>query len=334
MSVKSAVSFLTLTSILLSACGSVETIPQEMVTLRMTISEQISYAPIFIAEQEGYFAEFGIQIEYVTFNRSSEALALLVAGEIDIYAGTLNAGFLNSAFESGEIKAVADRGHIEPGACTYQAIFVRKDLLESGAVTGPQDLKGLTFSVSTAGPSAYFLSTYLAQAGLSFEDIRLVDLSVPAEIDALETGALDGGVVPEPNLTYILNSGNAAVLAGAEDVLGVYQSGIIAFNKKLLVDQRDVGARFLAAYLKGIRQYNQGKTEHNLQILAQATGDSLENLHSYCWISLRPDGSIDFSGVEGFQQWSVSQGHLDNPITEEQFWDPGLLADALVLLQP
>ena len=108
----------------------------------------------------------------------------------------------------------------------------------------------------------------------------------------------------------------------------------MTFGKHLVVDDREAGARFLAGYLKGVRQYNEGKTERNLQIIAEATGESIDLLKAACWVPVRADGSIVFAGVDPFQQWSIARKQLDKPVTEEQFWDPSFLAEALKLLNP
>jgi len=320
--------------ILLSACGSLKSPEQKMDTLKITMSSELSYGPLLIAEAEGYFREFGINMEYVTFNRTSEALALLIAGTTDIYAGTLNIGFLNTLAGEENLKAVADRGHVEPGKCTYQAILIRKDLYDSGEVTSPADLAGQTFSISFYGPASFLLDSYLGQGGLTLNDIVPIDIPGPSEMDAFANKAISGSVAPEPDLTRILNGGNAAILARSEDVLGLFQSGIIAFGKNLLVDNPELGGRFLAAFLKGVRQFNEGKTGRNLQILSEATGESLEILQASCWPSMREDGQIDFAGVDPFQQWAISFDQMEAPVTEEQFWDPSFLAAAHILLNP
>jgi NitT/TauT family transport system substrate-binding protein len=320
---------------LLSGCAPKPVVYSDLITVKVTMSEQISYAPIRIAVAEGYFAEYGIQVEYIQFQGSSQALALLVSGDADVYAGTLNAGFLNTvALSNGTIKAVADRGHLEPGGCTYQAILIRKDLFESGAVTGPADLRGQIFSTTTAGPSAYLLSTYLSQGGLTFDDIEIKDLDTASEIDGYATGAISGSMAPEPNLSMILESGNAVILAPAQDVLGTFQSGLLAFGQNLLIDNPEVGARFLAGYLKGLEQYNQGKTERNLQIISEAIGMTTDELNKICWVAMSNDGMLDYSSVDAFQQWSIAQEQLDAPVTEEQFWDPSFLAAAQALVNP
>ncbi|MCE9645788.1 MAG: ABC transporter substrate-binding protein [Chloroflexi bacterium] len=312
-----------------------EATPFEMVTLKMNFSNQISYAPILIAEAEGYFSEYGITMEHVPFDKSSKAVALLVSGDLDVFAGAVNVGILNTVAQDENVRVVADRGHIAPeDSCTYQAILVRKDLFESGKVTGPADLVGRTFSLSTGSSSSYIFSTYLAQAGLTLDDINMVDLPTPAELDAYENKSIDGTTAPEPNLTMTLNAGNAVILARSQDVIGTLQSGMVAFGKNLLVDHPDIGVRFLAAYLKGVQKYNEGKTERNIQIIADGTGTDPELLKAACWVSIRMDGMVDFAGVDGFQKWAIDQGLLDAAVTEEQFWDPSMLAQAQKLLAP
>jgi NitT/TauT family transport system substrate-binding protein len=317
---------------LLSACSGNALDAQRMDVVKAALANQIRQAPIYIADAEGYFAEYGIALENVVFDSAKRAIPLLVSGDVDVYAGTLNAGFLNTVSADENIRAVADRGHIAPGGCTYMAILLRKDLYKSAEASGPRDLGGLTFSGSIAGAGAYVTSTYLSWGGLTLDDIRIVELDTQAEIDAYANKAIGGGLAAEPDLSVELGSGKAVVLAGAEEVVGSLQTGIIAFNKKLLVDDRELGARFLAAYLKGIKQYNQGKTERNLQILASATGETAERLKSMCWPLVNSDGMIDFSGVDGFQQWSIAHGQVDGRVSEDQFWDKSLLVAAQALL--
>ena len=305
----------------------------EMVTLTMNSSNLASFAPIFIAEAEGYFAEQGVHVEYITFNRTGDAIPLLISGDLDIYAGSVNSGLLNAVGQDPYVKVVADRGHIsQDDQCAYHGVLVRKDLYESGQVTGPADLAGLTISSSNSGASGYLLGTYLAEAGLTFDDINLTNVPATSYPDAFETGALDGAVTPELNLSRVLSAGNAVLLAQAQDVYGSGQISMLAFGRTVLENNREAGVRFLAAYLKGIHQYNEGKTDRNLEILAEATGEDTDLLKESCWPSIREDGAIDFAGVDGFQQWSVEQGQLDAAVTEEQFWDPSLLQDAQALL--
>ncbi|HTX90983.1 MAG TPA: ABC transporter substrate-binding protein [Anaerolineales bacterium] len=318
-----------------TATTAPKAVTYDMVTVKMNSSALTSFAPIFIAEAEGYFAEYGIHVEYVKLNKVNNAVPLVASGELDIYAGSVNSGLLNVLAQDNSIKVVADRGHIAPGdPCTYMAIMVRKDLYDSGKITKPSDLAGQTIAASSASTTGYFLDLYLAQAGLGLKDVTLNDIPTAGYVDAFTNKSLAVIVAPELHKTRLLAAGNAVVLAKAEDVLGSTQLSVLVFGKKLLVDHPDVGARFMAAYLKGVKQYNEGKTDRNLQIISAATGESVADLQSSCWLPIRLDGSIDFSGINQYQQWAIAQGQLDGPATEEQFWDPSVLVNAQKLLNP
>lgn len=324
---------------LLSACntqtGPAVPTSYETASVRVTINDNISYAPLLIAKEEGYFEDYGLNVEFVTFDKASEAVALLLTGQIDIYAGTLNAGFLNAIAQEPNIKAVADRGHIATDdLCTYQAILIRKDLYENGAVTGPEAMAGKILAAKSSGIHAYLLDTYLRNGGLTFADIQVNDLPDNVIVDAFDAKTIDGMVATEPTLSFILGSGTAVTLAETQSVIGSLQTGVIAFGKDILQDRPEVGARFLAAYLKGVQQYNEGKTDRNLAILHEQTSEEMETLNNSCWPAIRTDGTIDFAGVQGYQQWAIGSGELDQLVTEEQFYDPKLLLEAQKLIQP
>jgi NitT/TauT family transport system substrate-binding protein len=307
----------------------------EPITIKMNSSALTSFAPIFIAESEGYFKNEGITVEYVKFNRVQEALPLVITGDLDIYAGSINAGLLNTLGQENSIKVVADRGHLAPSdTCAYQGMIVRKDLYESGKIKTPADLKGRTIASTTTGPSGYMLSLYLGQAGLTFNDVNIVDLPTAGYIDALANSSVDAIIAPELWLSKMVNAGNGVLAVSAADVVGDYQSSVLVFGKNLLTENREAGIRFLKAYMRGVQQYNEGKTDRNVAIMAKFTEESEDTLRSACWVTINNDGHIDFEkSVAEFQKWSIAQGDLDTPTTERQFWDPSLLNEALAQIK-
>ncbi len=304
----------------------------EMTTVTINNSAQVNYAPIYFAQSEGYFEEFGIELEILTFTKVTDAPPLLVSGDLDVYAGSISAGLLNIFRQEPNVKAVADRGKMIEGACTFQAIIVQKDLYESGEIRGAADLAGRKVAATASAMKGYELGVYLATAGLTFDDVELVDIPSSALVDALNNKAVDAIVTPESVLTRLMMTGNAVILSKGEDDVGPLQTSVLAFGSRLVKDDPDLGARFLAAYLKGVQKYNEGKTEENLQAIAGFTGESIDLLEQACWPPMREDGWIDFSYVEPFIRWNVEMGHLDATVTEEQFWDPSILEAALALL--
>ena len=325
---------LVLIVILLSACQkqTADDQPYELTTVTINTSTQINYAPIYFAETEGYFEEYGIQLEGISFARLPEAVPLLVSGQLDVYAGPITTGLLNVFGQEPYVKAVADRGRMAEGSCTFQALLVRKDLYDSGEVRGPADLAGKTIASTTSATKGYQLYYYLALAGLTFDDVNVSDLPQTSYLDAFENKAVDLIITPETFLTRLMMQGNAVILSTAEEGIGPLQSSIIAFGPRLINDDPELGARFMAAYLKGVQKYNEGKTEENLALLVEKTGEALDLLEQACWVPIREDGWIDFDEVDPFQQWSKQMGQLDETITEEQFWDPSFIEEGMDLI--
>jgi hypothetical protein len=78
----------------------------------------------------------------------------------------------------------------------------------------------------------------------------------------------------------------------------------------------------MAAYLKSVEQYNQGKTDRNLGIVAKVTGLEMEFLKDICWPPIRSDGRIEPAGLMEFQRWARDRGLLNRVLSESEFWDP------------
>jgi hypothetical protein len=77
----------------------------------------------------------------------------------------------------------------------------------------------------------------------------------------------------------------------------------------------------MVAYLKAVRQYNKGKTDRNLEILAEHTELDRELLKKICWPTFRNDGSINIDSIFEFQKWGLKKGLIDQPASKEQLWD-------------
>jgi len=85
----------------------------------------------------------------------------------------------------------------------------------------------------------------------------------------------------------------------------------------------------MVAYLKAVRQYNEGKTDRNMQLLQDFTGLDRTLLEKVCWPTFRNDLMIDTQSVLKFQDWAFEQGLLDGKVKIEQLWDPSFAEFAL-----
>jgi NitT/TauT family transport system substrate-binding protein len=286
----------------------------------------ISFAPLFIADEEGYFAEQGIAVEYFRSESGGQQVAPLLRGELDVYGGSLNAGLLNvMGREPGSILLVADKGYLpdDPDACETTGLVARPGLLENGTLSDPDIIRGLRFDANstTLAFTTWALDVTLGTYGLTLEDVQIDDIDSVLLADSLLNGAIDASYAVEPLITRLADAGAGELWIGANDVMPGTSYGFIGYGRRMLNDP-DLGERFMIAYLRGARQYNEGKTERNLDILEAVTGQSRALLEASCFTQIRSDGAINLESIIAFQEWAVSYGFIDRVIT-----DPDALLD-------
>lgn len=317
-------------SLLLPACtgapaATEQAGPEEPIKLTVASLPFLSFAPFFIADEEGYFTEQGLDVEFVRFERGGDAVTALASGDLDIWAGATSVNILN-AIHSARIQIVGGRGYIPTTGCGYTAFLGRDDLIEAGELASPEQIRGLRVVQDRPGGFRdYMLNTMLNDAGLTLEDIEVVTLDDPVVIDAFADDSIDAAAMGEPWVTRIAQAGNGLFWIPAEDVLPDYQFGLIAFGERLLDEEPEAGQRFMVAYMKAVRQYNEGKTERNLDIVAEATDLDRELLEAACWPSFRDDGMVNADTIVTFEEWAVSNGFLETPVAKEDFWNPAFV---------
>jgi len=303
------------------------------VTLKVVRFPFLSYGPIFIAEEEGFYAEQGIQIEFLKMKEAT-ALQALALGNIDVWAGIFTVGSLNAMVRGAEIRLVADKGHFAPGGCPSFGLVARKGLAETAKLGDLQILKGRKFDVLLGSFEEYFLDKILDRARLKPDEVEKFNVPPPAQMDAFAKGRLDFGVTSEPFVTRYKRSGNGVLWTRVQDVIPGFNYAFMRFGPSLLKKNPEAGRQFMIAYLKGVRQYNQGKTERNLEIMSKHTRLDRSILQDACWPQISDDGRINTQSVLDFQDWAVAKGLQDSKkLPAEKMWEPGFINHANQVLK-
>ncbi len=313
---------------MLSACVPARPATQSSpaVTLKLVVLPRLSWAPFYIAQAEGFFAEEGLQVEFVQMERSADAVPLVAQGEIDVFAGTVNVGLMNAMARDARIKFVADKGYYAAGGCAYSGLLARRALVESGELASAAQLKGRKIAMDRGTFEGYYVGKLLGGAALTVQDVSVVEIpTTAAALLGLEDGSLDVASLSEPWLTRGIQGGYATIWMPVQQVIPDFQAGFVAYGPALLEKNPDAGYRFMLAYRKAVRQYNLGKTPRNLDILSEQLKLDRALLEAACWQPFREDGHINAQSVVDFQAWAVKEGFLDTPVGEERFWDARFL---------
>lgn len=294
----------------------------------------LTASPFYIAAEEGYFDEQNLEVEFVRLARNVEAIPALARGDVDVGFGQLTLTVLNAMTSGARIKLVAGTGYLAPDACTINGLMARRELVESGKLSRPEDLVDLTVELDVLLPTAFYVDRVLEPTGLTIDDLDLVNLPMPTQVDALAAGTIDVAVLSEPYLTRLEGSGKGLVWRGSQEIAPDYQVSSVMFGPTLLDERPEVGERFMVAFRKAMRQYELGKTPRNLEIVARATGLPVDELQEMCWPVFRKDGRVRTEGFMEYQAWLQSRELIDRILPASELVDERFVEHANAVVTP
>ena len=302
-------------------------------TIRVVVVNYLSYASLFIAQEEGFFADEGLDVELLQVAAVSRAIPALIQGDIDVLPAAIMPSFFNIINRGGLMKVVAGKGYNSVEGCAYSGIMARRSLLESGELSSAGDMAGRRVSTDRTAPSYYRFNQFLLAAGLTLDDLVVIDIPPAAKFDAFETGALDVATASEPWITRYHRAGDSLLWSRTSDHLPGFQFGYLLFGKTLLEDRPEDGEKFILAYLKAVRHMNdEGNSERHVDILAKYTGLDKELLTEACWAPVRNDGRVQIESLAGYQDWALKQGLVTRIASVETLYDSRYIESANRLL--
>lgn len=302
------------------------------VKLKVLYLQFLAYAPYFIADAEGYFAAQGLDVELVRVSGMAEGVPALLQGDIDVMAGTLSAAYLNAIGRGGRMIFVADKGYLDPKGCASGGIVARPELAKSGLTA--DKLRGLNISAAVQSLPGYVFDKFLSTYKLTLEDVKLVSIPDTILSESLSKGTVDLGQATEPLLTQVLQSQSGVIVTTNEQLFPDSTFSFMIYGPNLLDKNPEAGRKFMVAYLQAARQYDQGKTDRNLDIISKATGIDREDLKKICWQPIREDGQIKMGALAEYQAYLLRHKLLDNPVTDDKkLWDPTFVNYAVQALK-
>ncbi|HZS02319.1 MAG TPA: ABC transporter substrate-binding protein [Chloroflexota bacterium] len=238
--------------------GGAPVLPTAPVSLRMGGQATNSYAGVFIALERGYFREVGLDVDVELFGTGVEMRPGIVAGQLPVGGGGLNAGSLNLVAREADVKVVADMESVPAGREGFAALTVRKDLWDRGVIRSPYDIVGReVYGPGGTGSAQYLQLLHWAdQHGVDKSRISMTNMGTTDVRTGLANGAIELGFVSEPNLSAGLEAGDFVVLASSGDLYPGQQMLVMLFNTRAIEEAGElVGERFMVAYLRGVRDY-------------------------------------------------------------------------------
>jgi NitT/TauT family transport system substrate-binding protein len=311
-----------LTLLLLTGCSATTPL-EEKPPLKIGWSLWPGYYPIILADKLGYFKERGLNVDARLYPNFTDVPAEFAAGKLD--------GALVTVFDALPINA-RSAGSISPVVMISDYTTTGDAIVATPAVSSVADLKGKTIAVAFDSYAEVLIRAMLEQAGLSANDVTLVD--VPAEQVPQELGrTIDAGHTYEPFVAQAVANGNHAIFTGSQTP-GLLLDVLIAKQSTLKDRPQDMRA-FIDAFFEAQAWWRQHQIEGS-KIIAEATGQqpediSLDGLRLYDRSdNLSAFGDILspkslYNSLDGNMKYLLSSGTLSNQPDLSQLIDPSYL---------
>lgn len=246
--------------------------------LRVGYLTLASHSPSFIAAEKGYFAEAGLDVEMISFQAAQPMAVAIASRDVDVGITAISAGLISLA-EKDVIRVIGGALQEVPDV-PGQKILVSKKAYDEG-VTTPAQLAGRSFGITTAGSSFHYMAHKIADGeGFARDSLRLVPMQqVPAVIAALRSGQVDAWSIVPNIAAGLVASGDVVEIGDVSDYVDGYQVTTVFTSKANTEDRREVVERFLAAFSKGIADYNAALVD---KTMPQAETDAIVGMiHKY-----------------------------------------------------
>jgi NitT/TauT family transport system substrate-binding protein len=304
----------------------------EVADLKLGYFPNVTHAPAIAAEQEGFFADSldGVaNVEYFDFDSGTEAGEALLAEGID--ATFIGPNPAINAFAQTNGEAV----RLVSGTTSGGASLVVNDDIQS-----PEDLAGKTIATPSLGNTQdVALRAWLTDEGYSFDDagggdVPIVNLDNSDTLASFQDGTIDGGWVPEPWATRLIQEGGGHVLVDEADLWpdGEFVTTHLLVRTAYLEEHPDVIKGLIEGLADGVDFVNDDAEAAQASVNAgieELTGEPLpEEVISASWENLTFTLDPIASSLEESKNHAVEVGLLDE-VDLDGIYDLTLLNEVL-----
>lgn len=241
-------------AIALSGCGDDGTSPAASgagptkVTIQIDGAAVPYYAPLYMAKENGYFKQQGLEVEFI-YADASTVLKNVAAGNVQL-------GFPNG---DAVIAAAANGVPVKVVHSTYQQGIGALLSLAPKGITNPADLKGRTVGVTSLGSPNYVqLQVMAANVGLDVKkDMKVKTVGTSTIVDALKSGEVDAIVFSRLRYYALVSSGLKVNQILTNEYLPSY-GNVLVTSSSYLKDNPDVVKKFIAAFDHSIQDIIDG----------------------------------------------------------------------------
>ncbi|MFF3504647.1 ABC transporter substrate-binding protein [Streptomyces sp. NPDC003247] len=240
-----------------AACGAADTAtsadsgdgPAKITVLR---SNGALFEPLYIAEEQGYFEDAGLDVTIKAGAQDTSQNAPSVLNGEAQFAMTDSSGFLKGAAKNMPIRIATGLVSATTKTDPTDGLLVKED----SSITGFADLEGKTVGLSALGGTIQFIVEYLVEKdGGDPDKVKFVSLPTTSLTDAATTGKTDAVYSFGAFYAAGKQAGLRTIGNGMNDLPGITQ-GVLFATQEYLSENTATAQKFTAAIAKAITYAN------------------------------------------------------------------------------
>lgn len=240
----------TQTSSLTRAGQSTEAASTEPISASWGGVPWIGFVPLYIALEKGFFQEGGLKLDYKDFSGTTDANAAFGVGRLD-----------------GQATVTPEAVSLAAKRVDYRIIMAADNslggdgILARNSIADIKNFKGKQIAVEVGGVSHFFLLQVLKEAGLSGNDVKLINVTPDAAAAAYQAGRTDIAVTYSPFLQKANQAQKDGRIIYDTSKMPTAIVDVYLFNTKFIEANPDATKAFVQGIFKGMNFLETNKDE-------------------------------------------------------------------------
>jgi NitT/TauT family transport system substrate-binding protein len=278
-------------------------------------------ALIFIAKQEGFWTEEGLDVELYQFTKGSEAYNSLFGNKLD----TVGAGTSDPATfiaQGADIKII--------GGLMSEGQFLVSAPENAKTLSNISNWKGKKIATITMSNGDQIYKAALKKAGIDWKkDVNFIELGSPdAVLEAVKTGKADGGIIWIPYEILAQKQG-LSIASYSYQYFDKHPCCRIVVKTETLNKDRDTYVKFEKGLIKAYKFFSEdeNKSVDDIQKYVKVDKDTIRKSTWNNYFYASPDPNTN--GVKEYYQMMKDSGYIDTNIKIEDHIDNTVYKEAL-----
>lgn len=284
----------------LAACGGADETTEQVSSEGGQLPKEINIGYLRVPNDEKiakkealfdeYFADKGIETNFLVFDSGVEANQAFASGSID-FASMGNTNGIIALARGLDVELIwlhEILGEIE-------ALAVRKD----SEIEKVEDLAGMTVATTFASTAHYSLLQVLNDAGIA-DQVQLLDMKTVDIVAAWERGDIDAAYTWQPSLGHLLEDGDILISSEQAAAMGHKTANVLLARKGFTEQYPELTTDFIAALVAGGNIYRENPNKA-AEIVADPLGitaeDALAQMQGSIWLTSEEEISDEYMGT-------------------------------------